>query len=141
MPYRSGFPLPDTKDWNAREWWQHVKDHKLVVQRCTQCGAYRHSPVPICSQCRSFDYAWAPVSGKGTVYSYTIAHHPPSPAMAHLVPYNVVVVELEDADQVRMVGNLIDVPDGEVEVGMPVEVVFDDVNDEVTLPQWRLRRS
>ena len=74
------------------------------------------------------------------MYSYTIAEHPPSPAMKDLVPYNVVVVELSDADNIRMVGNLIDCSLEEVKVGVPVEVEFDDVNDEITLPQWRLAR-
>ena len=137
MPYRTGFPLPDTKDWNTREWWDHVKRHELVIQRCKACGAFRHTPVPICSQCRSFDYEWHPVRGKGVVYSYTIAYHPPSPAMKDLVPYNVVVVELPDAGNVRIVGNLLDVPNEEIRVGLPVEVTFEDVNEEVTLPQWR----
>ena len=137
MPYRTGFPLPDTKDWNTREWWEQIKQHKLVIQKCTACGAFRHSPVPICNKCRSFEYEWAPVSGKGVVYSFTIAHHPPSPAMAELVPYNVVIVELSDADNVRMVGNLLDVPIEKIAVGMPVEVTFEDINDDVTLPQWR----
>ncbi len=140
MPYREGFPIPDVKDWNTREWWEQVRQHNLVVQRCTQCATFRHSPAPICYKCRSFEYEWAPVSGKGVVYSYTIAQHPPSPAMKDLVPYNVVVVELPDAGNVRMVGNLIDCPLEEIAVGLPVEVMFDDISDEITLPQWRLAK-
>ncbi len=140
MPYRTGFPVPDVNDWNTREWWAQVKQHQLVVQRCARCNTFRHPPVPVCFKCRSFEYGWQPVSGKGVIYTYTIAHHPPAPAMANLVPYNVVIIELTDADGVRMVGNLLDAPNEAIKVGMPVEVVFEDVSGQITLPQWRLAR-
>lgn len=140
MPYLEGIPLPDVKDWNTREWWEHCRQHRLVVQRCRACGTFRHPPSPICYLCRSFDHEWAPVSGKGVVYTYTIPHHPSHPAVRERVPYNVVVVELADAGRVRMVGNLLDCKPDEIAIGMAVEVVFQDVNESVTLPQWRKAR-
>lgn len=140
MPYRTGFAMPDVDDWNTREWWTHVKEHRLVVQRCKACGTFRHPPSPVCYRCRSFEHEWAPLSGRGVVYSYTIAYHPPSPALKDLVPYNVVLVELQDAGGVRMLGNLLDADLGEIRVGLPVEVVFENISDKVTLPQWRLAK-
>jgi uncharacterized OB-fold protein len=94
--------------------------------------------MPVCHVCRSFEYEWSPVSGKGVVFTYIIAHHPPSPAYEDQVPYNVVLVELPDAGNVRMVGNLLDCPPEKVRIGMAVEAVFEDINDEVTLVQWRV---
>jgi uncharacterized OB-fold protein len=141
MPYRTVFPQPDTQDWNTKEWWAHMKQHRLVIQRCAKCRTFRHPPSPVCFKCRSFEYEWAPVSGRGVIYTYTIAYHPPSPAMAQAVPYNVVLVELPDADNTRLVGNLLDAKDSEIAVGKPVEVAWDDVNDNVTLPQWRLVKT
>ena len=137
MAYLEGAPLPDVSDWNTKEWWDRVKGHELTVQRCTRCKTYRHTPAPVCYKCRSFEYEWAEVSGKGTVYSYTFAFHPSHPSVSAKLPYNIVVVELPDADGVRMVGNLLDAAEGEISIGMPVEVAFDDVTDDVTLPQWK----
>ena len=93
--------------------------------------------MPVCHACRSSGYEWHPVSGKGVVFTYIIAHHPPNPAYQDQVPYNVVLVELPDAGNVRMVGNLLDCALDEVRVGMAVEVEFEDVNNDVTLIQWR----
>ncbi len=138
MRHLEGAPLPDVHEWDTREWWAHVKQHRLVVQRCTPCGTFRHPPMPVCHACHSFEYEWHPVSGKGVVFSYIIAHHAPSAVYRDLVPYNVVMVELPDAGNVRIVGNLLDVPLDDIEVGMAVEVAFEDVNNEVTLTQWRL---
>lgn len=136
-PYLEGAPPPHTQDWDTREWWEYVKRHELVVQRCSDCGAFRHTPVPVCWKCRSFTYGWMPVSGRGVVYSWTIARHPAHPSVKDKVPYNIAIVELPDADHIRMVGNLVDVPEDEIEIGMPVEVTFEDISDGVTLPQWR----
>ena len=138
MSYRTVFPQPDTQDWNSKEWWAHMKQHRLVIQRCKQCKTFRHPPSPVCFKCRSFEYEWAPLSGKGRIYTYTIAYHPPSPMMAQAVPYNVVLVELPDAQNTRLVGNLLDAKNEEIAVGKAVEVVWEDVNEQVTLPQWRL---
>src|SRR5690242_17003857 len=120
MPYMpEGMPLPDVHDREAAEFWAAAKRHELVVQRCTDCGVFRHTPLPICHKCRSFAYEWKRVSGQGIVFSYTIVHHPVHPALRERVPYNVVVIELPDAGNVRMVGNAIDCGNDELRVGMP----------------------
>jgi hypothetical protein len=74
------------------------------------------------------------------VFSYTIIHHPVHPALAESVPYNVILVELPDAGSVRLISNLVDVPPDEVRVGLEVEVVFEDVGHDVTLPRFSRRR-
>ncbi|MDO8473687.1 MAG: OB-fold domain-containing protein [Dehalococcoidia bacterium] len=139
MPYMpAGMPIPDVKDPQYKDWWAFCKQHKLVIQRCAECGTFRHLPDILCYKCHSFKYEWHPVSGKGVVYSYIIPYHPAHPALKGRVPYNVVIVELSDAGNVRMVGNIVDCPNEQVKVGMPVEVTWEDVNDSVTLPQWKL---
>jgi uncharacterized OB-fold protein len=77
------------------------------------------------------------VSGRGTVYSYTIAHHPFHPAFRDKVPYPVVVVEMDDAPGARMASNLVDCPIDGVKIGMPVEVVWEDIDEETTLYKFR----
>ncbi len=138
MSYISfGVPLPMTNNVDTKEWWAHCRRHELVVQRCTDCGAFRHPPLPVCYKCHSFRYEWHKVSGKGVIYSYTIVHHPTHPALKERVPYNIVVVELPDADNVFMTGNLIDCPNDDINIGIPVEVVWEDKAEDVSLAQWK----
>ena len=139
MPYMpEGSPLPDVEETVNKGYWEHAKKHELVIQRCTNCGTFRHTPLPVCYNCQSFDYEWHKVSGKGTVYSYTIVRHPPSPAYKERVPFNIVLVELADAGKVRIVGNLIDgTPNEDIYIGMPVKVTWEEINEKVTLPQWQ----
>ncbi len=138
MPYMpNGMPLPNVKEPQSKDWWVSCKKHKLVIQRCSECGTFRHPPDVLCYKCRSFKSEWHEVSGKGVVYSFVIPHHPVHSALKDRVPYNVVLVELPDAANIRMVGNLIDCPGNEIKIGMPVEVTWEDINENVTLPQWK----
>jgi uncharacterized OB-fold protein len=117
-------------------WWDALRRHELVVQRCAACGAWRHPPGPVCAACHSTAVRWERVGGRGRVFSWTVIHHAVHPSLADRVPYNVVLVELPDAGNVRLVTNLVDVAPGDVRVGLEVEVVFEDVED-ATLPRFR----
>ena len=127
-------PLPDTEEIDTKEWWAAAARQELVVQQCSSCNTFRHPPAPICFSCHSFESKLVPVSGKGEVISYILPHHPVHPALRDHPPYNVVVVELADAD-VRMVGNLIDTPIEQVKVGQKVQVAWEE-RGGVVLPQW-----
>jgi uncharacterized OB-fold protein len=81
------------------------------------------------------EYAYEPAAGRATVWSWVIAHPPVLPAFADRVPYNVVVVELEEG--VRMVGNAVECDNEDLHDGMAVEVAWDDVEDGVSIPVWR----
>jgi hypothetical protein len=116
--------------------WDAAARRQLVVQRCT-CGRYRHYPQLLCPDCHSSDWSWAPVSGRGTVYSYTVTHRAFHPAWADRVPFAVATIELEEG--VRMVSDLPREDTDEVRIGMPVEVFFDR-QESVTLPRFRLAR-
>ena len=123
-------PLPDA---DSAPFWEAAAQRRLVLQRCAACQTLRHPPRPMCPSCLSFEDEWIPASGRGRVWSWVVAHPPVLPAFAERTPYNVIVVELEEG--VRMVGNLTgDQPPRE---GMPVQVVFEDVEEGVTLPQWK----
>jgi uncharacterized OB-fold protein len=74
------------------------------------------------------------------VYSYTIIHHAVVPLMRDALPYVVAVVELPDAGGVRIVSNLVDMEPAEVEVGMPVRLVWDDVAEGVAVPRFTSAR-
>jgi uncharacterized OB-fold protein len=114
-----------------------ARRRELVVQRCRGCGAHRFPARDICSRCLAREASWERVSGRGTVFSFAIMHQAYHPAFE--VPYAVVVVELEEG--VRMLSNVVDCPLSELAIGLPVEVVFEELTAEVTLPKFRPRRA
>ena len=128
--YQKPLPFPSQ---DTEEYWEGCKHHQLLIQRCRNCGAFRFYPRPMCPDCNSMDSQWVEASGKGKVYSWTVAVQQFHPAFE--VPYAVAIVELEEG--VRTTTNIIDCEPEELYVGMPVEVVFEDVTEEVTLPKFR----
>ena len=129
-------PLPELTPEMA-PFWVAARRHELVVQRCRGCGAHRFPARDICSRCLSREAAWAPVSGRGTLFTFAVMHQVYHPGFAGEVPYAVVVVELEEG--ARLVSNVVGCPPDALEIGMPLEVVFEDVGPEVTLPKFRPR--
>jgi uncharacterized protein len=120
-------------------WWEAASEHRLVVQACASCAQVRHPPGPLCPRCRSEDAVWKHLPGTGSVYTYTVVHQAFVPALADRIPYVVVAVELEGAEGVRMVSNLVDAEPEEVEVGMAVEVAWEDMGPQLALPRFRPR--
>ncbi len=137
-------PLPRPDD-ATEEYWQGCREGELRMQRCKPCGHLRFPPRPMCPRCQSFESGWVPVSGRGTVYSWVVAHPPLLPAFADRAPLAVLLVELEEGQDLRIIGNLMgegpEMREGHeaIAIGMPVEVVFEEVAPDVVLPQWRRR--
>ena len=124
-------------DANTQPFWDACQKRELRLQRCADCGRFRQPPLPGCARCGSKLCDWPLLSGAGTVFSYTVVHHAAVPSLAATVPYNVVVVELDDCGGVMVPGNVVDCDPDEVHVGMRVEVVFERLDDEVTIPRFR----
>ena len=120
-------------------WWQAAAEHRLVVQRCADCGRTRHPPGPICPRCRSARRTWQELSGRGTIYTYTVVHRAFVPSLATRLPYVVIVVELEGAGGVRIASNLVDADPATVHVGMEVELAWEDMGPAFALPRFRPR--
>ncbi len=129
-------PLADTI---TLPWWEAAAEHRLVVQRCTGCAHTRLPPAPVCPQCRSEDSDWQEVSGLGEVYTYTVVHRPI--AADQELPFVIAVIALEDAGGVRMISNLVSVAPEEVRIGMPVELVWEDMSEELAIPRFRPRKT
>lgn len=127
-------PLPRLRGF-AADFYAYCRKHELRFQRCSACGRWRHVPRDMCAACGSFDWEWARSSGKGTLFSWTTTMQPMMPQFADLVPYSPVVVELEEG--VRMLSWLVDTDADDFTLGLPVEVVFDDVTPDMTLPKFR----
>lgn len=134
--YAKPLPVPDPV---TRPFWDSLKAHAIQLQRCEQCGQYIYYPRPICPHCFADALAWTPVSGRGVVHAFTIPHRHPNRAFAADAPYVVALIELEEG--VRMLSTLVGVPPTPeaVHVGLPVEIVYDDVTPEITLPRFRPR--
>ncbi len=118
-------------------WWEAAADHRLVVQRCCDCGRTRHPPGPVCPRCRSSSSEWSPLPGTGMVYTYTVVHQAFIPSLQDRVPYVVIAVELDGAGGARLVSDLVDAGPDEVSIGMPVEVAWEDMGPELAVPRFR----
>jgi hypothetical protein len=129
-------PLP-VLDGLAGEFYAWCRRHELRFQRCTGCGAWRHVPREMCARCGSWQWEWTRSRGRGTVFTWTVVGRALHPAFTADVPLAPVVVEMEEG--VRLLSQ-VDCPPDELSIGMPVEVVFDDVTSEVTLPRFRRAR-
>lgn len=128
-------PLPQPSLESA-PFWQGLREHRLLLQRCARCGKIRHYPRPVCDACYSMEYDWAEASGRGTVHSWTVSHHAFHPGFNSELPYVTVTVDLEQG--VRMHSRLIGASPDRLCLGLPVEVVFEDVTTELTLAMFRI---
>lgn len=131
-------PLP-TLAGHAGEFYGWCRKHELRFQRCVACGAWRHVPRELCAACGSWEWEWGRSSGRGTVFTWTVAVRAMHPAFQGAVPYAAVVVEMEEG--VRILSTVTNCPPDELAMGMPVTVAFDDVTPEVTLPTFRRARK
>ena len=118
---------------DSQFFWDGTATGELRVQQCNACGVLRFPPGPACPDCGALDRGHVVAAGTGTVFSYVVHRHPPVPGKE--LP---IVIALIDVDEgVRMVGEVVDVPDDEIEIGMPLRVDYNRVDDELTLPVWR----
>ena len=127
-------PLPSIDEEN-KPFWEACKKHELRLQKCTSCGTIRFPITPICANCMSMDYEWAKMSGRGKVYSYSIIRRASHPAFAGEIPYDVAIIQLEEGP--RMISSVVGIDSREVRIDMPVEVVFEDMSDEISLPKFK----
>jgi uncharacterized OB-fold protein len=156
--------LPPFADVDSAPFWEGVRSHRLLVQRCRDCGRLLFPARPICAHCAGSALEWVPVSGRGTVISWVVTHQVFNKLFADAVPYTTVLVQLEEQPDLLMYGNLADegaeagtgvrvppgtgtrVPPGTrapagqaVQSGMAVQAVFEDHDEGFTLVQWAAR--
>jgi uncharacterized OB-fold protein len=132
-------PVPDEE---SRPFFEGALEGRLMLRRCPACGAFMWpvggigTPLrPRCVECFSGKLEWAASSGTGTLYSFVLMHQVYDPAFADDVPYNIAVVELDEG--VRMTTNIVGCPNDELEIGMRVEVTFEQLSEQVALPKFR----
>jgi uncharacterized protein len=126
-------PLP-SPDADTVALWAGMREGKLLLQHCGRCGNVAYYQQQLCRKCGSEELAAKPASGYGKVHSFSVVHRAPGPAFKNDVPYAVLLVEL--AEGPRMISTFAGDPD-DVAFDMDVQIVFEKVSDEVTLPQFK----
>ena len=123
-------PSPETQ-----RYWDGCKRHELWLPYCKQCDQHFFYPRPFCPRCFSWDIEWRQASGRGTVYTFAIQYRAYAPGFEP--PYVTAIIQLDEGP--RLLTNLVDIePDPEkIRCDMPVEVTFEDVTDEISLPKFR----
>ena len=130
-----------TTDQWTKPFWEAAAAHRLVAPKCGCCSTFRMPPTPFCPNCLSQELEWPELSGQGVLYSYTIVARAIIPEMAAHLPYVPALVELPDAGGVRLITNIVGAPLDALEIGCPVQVVWDDRPDGVSIPCFRLVRT
>jgi hypothetical protein len=127
-------PMPDEL---TAPFWKAAHEHRLTLQRCDRCRRWNHGPALLCPSCGSTELTFEQVSGRATLYSWTLIHDPPAPGFAKLLPLVVGLVELEEQAGLLMIANIVETTGEALRVGLPLTVEFEDVSDEISLPQFR----
>ena len=126
-------PLRPSVSPDTAFFWDGLKEHRLLIQRCDSCGLLRHPPRPMCPACNSLDWDTVESSGRGRVHSFVMPQHPKFPFMDY--PYIVALIDL--AEGVRIISNLIDIDPDDARIDMPVEVCFTEFAEDFVLHQFR----
>jgi uncharacterized OB-fold protein len=126
-----------TDAW-TQPWWDAAREHRLTAPCCEVCGRFRMPPTPFCPHCRSQKLRWPTLSGRGTLFSYTVVTRAVIPAMESCIPYVPALVDLDDAPGARLTTAIVGVPIDAIVIGAPVKVVFETRTDGVVVPRFTL---
>lgn len=127
-------PVPIVNPW-ARPFWKAACEGRLIIQQCRDCKKFIFYPRIACIHCSSENIEWVEASGKGTIYSYTVVETNAPSAFMKDVPYVIAIVRLEEG--VQMLTNIVGCDPYQVRCDMPVQVTFEKLDDEFSLPKFR----
>ena len=129
-------PVPNELN---RPFWDALNEHKLVVQNCTSCSRLQYPPKELCSNCASSDHLeWKEVEGKGHIHEYFVIRDTRIKRLMPDQPLNLALITLDEDPGLNFMSNLPGTPVGEVPVGAPVEVVFEEVGPDQLIHEWRV---
>ncbi len=130
------YVIQPEKDYDSVPYWESLKNHKAKIQRCEECGKFRFPPAPTCYYCGKASGIWENISGKGKIYSWIVINHPIDKRLSNEVPFVVALIELHEGP--RVVGRLIGCNKDEIKSGLPVQVLYDDLDSELTLMNFQI---
>jgi len=121
----------------TQPFWKAAHEHRLIVQRCDQCGKFRFYPSAGCDRCASAAYTWVDMSGRGKVYSWIVVRRSVDAAWQKRLPFVSAIIELAEQPGVLIPGLLTGIEPERVQADLPVEVWFEEVSPEISMPRWR----
>ena len=130
--YQKPVPIPDEA---SQPFFDGAREHRLMIQQCRTCGAMMWPVKTRCDNCLSPTVTWVQASGKATLYSFVLMHQLYHPGFASEVPYNIAQVDLEEG--LRILTNVVGCSNADLQIGMPLEVIFEAITNEVTLPKFK----
>jgi uncharacterized protein len=129
--YTKPIPIPSIE---SKPYWDGLKQHKLLMQRCDGCGKFWFPPSLLCPHCNDGRFTWSETKGTGRVFSFVVYHRVYHPGFADEVPYTVAVIELDEGP--RLISNVIGIPPDQVVCDMRVKIAYDDITDAMTIPKF-----
>lgn len=120
----------------SRGFWEHTRAGTLSLQKCGSCGHMHFPGSPVCPNCLADDQSWVPVSGKGKLLSWVRFHRAYWDSFRVNLPYLVCLVDLDEGPM--LVSNLVGTEPDDIVIGAAVEVIFEKVDEELTLPKFRI---
>jgi hypothetical protein len=118
-----------------RPFWDGCRRGELRLQRCRHCGRLRYPAAVVCPDCLSADAQWQAMGGGGKVFSFVVFHRAYHPAWERKVPYNVALIELDEGP--IMLSNVIGVDNAKLQVGLPVQVAFESLDESLAIPVFK----
>jgi uncharacterized protein len=116
-------------------YWQAAREHRLALPKCDECNKFWFPPSRTCPHCLSSTFSFQNVSGKGKVFSFVTFHRVYRPAFSEDVPYVVALIELDEGP--RLLSNIMGISHDEVRCEMRVEAIFDDYDEEISIPKFK----
>lgn len=114
-------------------WFEALREHRLLIQRCADCGQLRHPVGPMCPACRSLEWDTLEASGRGSVHAFVVSHHPKLAGFDY--PLVIAVIDLEEGT--RLLANVVGCDPAEVHIKMPLRMEFLDIDENRAFPQFR----
>jgi len=135
MDYQKPVPL---KNQDNSPYWDAADRHELSLQRCDCCDAYAHPPGPSCAKCGSVEMSWVNIGKdvKAKIYSYVISNRPFLPGFQDDLPLIIAQAELEQVPEVKIMCNVLHCKPEDIKIGMPVQMIWEDITVDRALPQW-----
>lgn len=133
-------PVPSPSPLTG-SYWEAASRHELAIQRCASCGRYVHPPRPRCPDCDGEALDFEAVSGRGTLETFSVVHRTFAPGFATRTPYVLAWIALPEQEGLRITANVIETNHDDLRIGMPVEVVFEELEGFGPIPNFRGARA
>lgn len=126
-------PAPILDNWN-RPFWEASREHRLIMQRCTETGQFFYPPAPVSPFTGRPDWKWEAVSGFGEVWSFVVFHKKYFAGFGPHLPYLVAMIRLDEGP--FLLTNILDQDNDAAWIGQRVAVKFEQRQGELVVPQF-----